>query len=290
MVGVPVMPKLSARVAVLESELSEIRLLLERQTGVLLDAPAAKLAAAVSSYLEQQQMPTAAELLEQLRSSDCDCDSLVEHLLDGETGFFRNPKAFESLAKVVLPEMQSRKADTPLNLRIWSAGCSTGEEAYSIAMSLCETLNGNASWNVHIVGSDIRRDALETAERGLYPQSELENLPRSMVQKYFARVGEHYLAKPRVRNLVTFASTNLARPHYIGRFDCIFCMNVLSQFSAAQRASLVHSLHLYLQPGGYLFLGQGEKLPAMDVSFHARVGSEYTVYQKPMAAAARLGG
>lgn len=285
------MHKSSTRATLLESELSEIRLLLERQTGVLLDAPTEKLAEAVSAYLEQQQMTSPAELLERLRSSDGDCDPLVEHLLDGETGFFRNPEGFEYLSRVVLPELQARKMGhgSP-SLRIWSAGCSTGEEAYSIAITVCEAWNGNANWNVHIVGSDIRREALETAERGLYPQGELERLPRPIVQKYFVKVGQHLLVKPRVRNLVTFAPTNLAKPHYIGRFDCIFCMKVLSRFSAAQRASLVHRLHLYLQPGGYLFLGQGEKLPPVDVTFHTRTASDYTVYQKPMAAAAGLGG
>ncbi len=284
------MHKLSARVTVLESELSEIRLLLERQTGVLLDAPAEKLAGVVAAYVEQRHMSTSRDLLELLRSSDCDCDALVEDLLDGETRFFAHPPAFEHLSKVVLPELQMRKTgEGPLNLRIWSAGCSTGEEPYSIAITVCEALHGGGSWNVHIVGSDIRREALETAERGLYPQNELEHLPRPVVQKYFAKVGQHFLAKPRVRNLVTFAPTNLAKPHYIGRFDCIFCMRVLPQFSAAQRSSLLHRLHLYLQPGGYLFLGQGEKLPATDVNFQTAATPEYTVYRKPMAAAAANG-
>ena len=284
------MHKLSPRATVLESELSEIRLLLERQTGVLLDAPAEKLSQAVCAYLEERHLSSPDELLELLRSSDCECDPLVEPLLDGETGFFRHPATFSCLSQVALPELQARKGShTTVNLRMWSAGCSTGEEAYSIAMTLCEALNGHAGWNIHIVGSDIRRQALETAERGLYPQSLLEHLPRAMVQKYFAKVGQHLLVKPRVRNLVTFAPTNLARPHYIGRFDCIFCMNVLSRFSAAQRASLVHRLHLYLQPGGFLFLGEGEKLPSTEVAFHARAESDYTVYQKPMAAAAGAG-
>jgi chemotaxis methyl-accepting protein methylase len=284
------MHKLSARVTVLESELSEIRLLLERQTGVLLDAPAEKLAGVVAAYVEQRRMSTSRDLLELLRSSECDCDALVERLLDGDTRFFAYPPAFEYLSQRVLPELQSRKTGQgPLQLRIWSAGCSTGEEAYSIAITICEALNGGASWNVHIVGSDIRHQALEIAERGLYPRSELEHLPGPVVQKYFAKVGEHFLAKPRVRNLVTFAPTNLAKPHYIGRFDCIFCMKVLPQFSAAQRSSLVHRLHLYLQPGGYLFLGPGEKLPATDVNFQTEVTGEYTVYRKAMAAAAKAG-
>jgi chemotaxis methyl-accepting protein methylase len=250
------MHKLSTSVAVLEHELSELRLILERQTGVLLDTPTAALSGLISEFLESRHMASTRDLLERLRSSDSECEDLAELLFDGETRFFRYPAAFESLAKVVLPDLQTRQSgDHPRTIRIWSAGCSSGEEAYSIAMSVCEVVNGNGGgWNVHIVASDIRRQALEVAERGLYPQTALEHVPRHLVQTYFARVGEHFLVKPRVRNLVTFAPMNLAKPGYIGQFDCIFCMDVLPHFSAAQRAALVQRLHLYLQPGGYLFL------------------------------------
>src|SRR5579862_3503514 len=103
------MQKLSARVTVLEAELSEIRLLLERQTGVLVDASSDKLCEAVSAHVEKRRLSSAQELLEVLRSSDEDSDSLAEHLLDGQTAFFCYPEAFEFLAQVALPEMQSRK-------------------------------------------------------------------------------------------------------------------------------------------------------------------------------------
>ena len=157
-------------------------------------------------------------------------------------------------------------------------------------MSVCEVVNMNGgSWNVHIVAGDIRREALEVAERGLYPQTALEHLPRHLVQAYFARVGEHFLVKPRVRNLVTFAPMNLAKPAYIGQFDCIFCMDVLPHFSAAQRMALVQRLHLHLQPGGYLFLGQGEKLPAVDLKFNPQKNVGSAFYQKPAAASASSG-
>jgi len=285
------MHKLSTSVVIVEHELSELRLILERQTGVLLDTPTEALSGPVSEFLESRHMGSTSDLLERLRSCDSECEDLAERLFNGETRFFRYPAAFESLAKVVLPELQTRHSgDHPRTVRIWSAGCSSGEEAYSIAMSVCEVVNCNGGgWNVHIVASDIRRQALEVAERGLYPQSLLEPVPLPLVQAYFARVGEHFLVKPRVRNLVTFAPMNLAKPGYIGQFDCIFCMDVLPHFSTAQRIALVQRLQLYLQPGGYLFLGQGEKLPAVEAQFHSRKNADYTLYQKPAAAAARSG-
>jgi chemotaxis protein methyltransferase CheR len=285
------MNKLSATVAILEHELSEIRLILERKTGVLLRTPTEQLSEIVAEYLDPRQSASTTDLLERLRSSDSECESLTERLVGGETGFFRCPAAFDSLAKVVIPELQSRKtAEHPHNLRVWSAGCATGEEPYSIAMSVCEAVNCSAgAWKVHIVGSDIRRHAVQVAERGLYPQSALRHVSRELVQGYFAKVGQHLLVKPRLRNLVTFTPMNLAAPTYIGRFDCIFCMDVLPHFSTAQRIALVQRLHLYLEPGGYLFLGNGEKIPAMDLAFNYQKNADYILYQKPLAATAKAG-
>ncbi|MBZ5599365.1 MAG: protein-glutamate O-methyltransferase CheR [Acidobacteriia bacterium] len=285
------MQRFSTSAAILEHELSELRLIVERQAGVLLDASSQDLAQVVTQYLESQHLASVKDLLELLRSSASACENLIGPLLDGETCFFRHPAAFDSLTRLALPEILARKSsESPRTLRIWSAGCSTGEEPYSIAISVCETVNCNGGgWNVHIVASDIRRKRLELAERGLYQESALAHVPSHLVRQYFVKVGEHFIVKPRVRNLVRFAPMNLAQPVYIGRFDCIFCMDVLPYFSMSQRMALAQRLHCYLQPGGYLFLAQGEKLPAVGVTFNWQKNGEYLLYQKPMAAAAKSG-
>jgi chemotaxis methyl-accepting protein methylase len=276
---------------VLEHELSELRLVLERQGGVLLDCPQDVLGTKVRDYLVQRRLNSVADLLGRLQASDTEAETLLGHLLDGDTSFFRHPNAFLVFQKQVLPELHARKADqSPQSLRIWSAGCSTGEEAYSIGLSICEAMSGNAgNWSVHILASDIRQKALTFAERGLYPQTALADLPRAQLQAYFAKVGQHCLAKPRLRNLITFTQMNLARPAYLGRFDCIFCMDVLPHFSSAQRVALTQRLHLYLEPGGYLFLGDGEKLHTADVNFQSETHKNFTLYRKPFASAARTG-
>jgi chemotaxis methyl-accepting protein methylase len=284
------MHRLKANVDVGQPELSELRLVLERQIGILLDTTAEKLTQALSEVLRSQPIASAGLLLERLRSSGAECELLAEHLLDGETRFFRHPAALRSLATLILPELEKRKPEHPRNLRILSAGCSTGEEPYSIGISVCEVVNCNGGgWSVNIVASDIRRQALETAERGLYPQSALKDIPAHLVQPYFARVGDHVLVKPRLRNLVRFSPMNLARPSFLGQFDCIFCMDVLPRFSTAQRTTLVQRLHLYLEPGGYLLLGQNEKLPASEVKFQNLIRDDYTVYQKAAVLAAKSG-
>ncbi len=345
------MHRLMAGVTILEHELSELRLLVERQTGVLLDCPNSALAAHVAEYLEKHELESPTALLERMRACDLDPATLAE-FLDGvmnvKTGFFRHPGAMHALAQYVMPQLYSRKADDgACTLRIWSAGCGTGEEAYSIAMAMCEAMpngNGNGSsngngkesknpvrnggiaegsaasvagreWSIHIVGSDLLPSAIQAAERGLYPQSALTGLPPAMIRACFSKIGNangngtpegpqngstngsgngtngngHLLVKPRLRSLVTFNTMNLTKPVYIGRFDCIFCMDVLPQLSRAQRLALMERLHLYLEPGGYLFLSQTEKLCAPNLNFRQETYDGYTMHRKPMAASAAYG-
>ena len=218
------MHRLIAGVTILEHELSELRLLVERQTGVLLDCPNSALAAHVAEYLEAHELESPAALLERFRSTDLD-PSTLSVFLDGvvnmKTGFFRHPGAMNALSRYVIPQLYERKAnDGACTLRIWSAGCATGEEAYSIAMAICESMpngNGNGSgngsngngtreaksvsrnggisestgvvtgqpmreWSIHIVGSDLLPSAIQAAERGLYPQSALQGLPPAMIR------------------------------------------------------------------------------------------------------------
>ena len=123
-------------------------------------------------------------------------------------------------------------------------------------------------------------------------ESALRDVAPHLVASYFARVGEHLLAKPRLRHLVSFGFMNLAKPDFpIGQFDCIFCMDVLPRFSLAQRATLLQRLHLYLQPGGYLFLGQGRKTARRrsDLRHLRHTGSCTRCYRKGMAAVAKVG-
>jgi chemotaxis protein methyltransferase CheR len=368
------MHRLIATSTILEHELSELRLLVERQTGIVLDCPNSALAAHVADCVETQSLGSSAALLERLRSSDLDpsfLPCLLDGLVNSNSGFFRHPGALNALTRHVAPQLCARKSiDGASALRIWSAGCSTGEETYSIAMAVCDALsqssanagnsgngsnngsgngNGNgkaarnggiadsaalsgatanlgAGLSIHIVGSDLLPRNIETADRGVYRQSALDGLPPATIRNYFSKISSpvvvpngvsneagdddtgkeikgsgssesqnapastaHLLVKPRLRSLVTFNCMNLARPGYIGRFDCIFCMDVLPHFSRAQRLALLERLHLYLEPGGYLFLSQTEKLSAPNLNFRSETFDGYTFHRKPLAASAAYG-
>jgi chemotaxis methyl-accepting protein methylase len=187
------------------------------------------------------------------------------------------------------------------------------------------SLPATKDWSIHIVGTDLLPSAIEVAERGQYPQSALTGLPPAMIRACFSKIGNgngqsgegsqngtgnglnngssgsvngngisngngsHLLVKPRLRSLVTFNTMNLTRPVYIGRFDCIFCMDVLPLLSRTQRTALMERLHLYLEPGGYLFLSQTEKLYAPNLNFRSETYDGYTFHRKPMAASAAYG-
>ena len=172
------MHRLMAGVTILEHELSELRLLVERQTGILLDCPNSALAAHVAEYLEAHELESPAALMGHLRAADQDPSALptfLDGVLNSNTGFFRHPGAMNALARQVIPQLYARKSnDGPSTLRIWSAGCSTGEEAYSIAMALCEALPaGNGSGNANgssngTTGKDAKDK--DTKEKCVQPQ------------------------------------------------------------------------------------------------------------------------
>ena len=165
--------KRASSVLVLDSDVSEFRLILERYAGVMLDQPCETLRALLSQYSEMHDLKSATDLIDRLRSLPAQCEAVLESLLAGESDFFRHSVAFTAFQEEALPAIVKKKASQAASpLRIWSAGCGTGEEAYSIAVLVCEALkDSRTSWNLHIVARDIRRGALKAAERGLYPVS-----------------------------------------------------------------------------------------------------------------------
>jgi chemotaxis protein methyltransferase CheR len=268
-----------------EHELTEIRGLIEARSGILFDDSRERFfLTRVREHVEARKLAHGTDLLRLIKNSNSEYDSLLQRLLTQETSFFRYPAAFEALEKKVLPELHMKKFwESPRSLRIWSAGCATGEEAFSVAMTLADALEFADAWNIHILATDISRQALEHAEQGVYGAREVESVSPRQRELYFSCSNGEFAVKPRIRNLVTFAPMNLAQVVYMGKFDCIFCMNVLIYFSPERQAQLMQRFYEYLEPGGYLFLGHAETVNKVDVKFETHVYRDTRIYQKPAA-------
>jgi chemotaxis protein methyltransferase CheR len=274
---------LATSIKVSEHELSEIRGLIESRSGILFDDSRERFfSARVREHIEARNLSHGTDLIRLIQNSNVEYDSLLQRLLTQETAFFRYPAVFEALEKKVLPELQTRKFwENPRSLRIWSAGCATGEEAYSIAMTVAGVLEFAEAWNVHLLATDVSRKALECAENGVYDSRDIAPVSLQQREQYFTRSGNQFVVKPQLRNMVTFAPMNLAQVVYMGKFDCIFCMNVLIYFSEERRAQLVQRFFDYLEPGGYLFLGHAESISRADVKFETQIYRDVQIYQKP---------
>src|SRR5438552_10027157 len=266
-----------------EHEFSEIRGLIEQRSGILFDESRERFFSnRVREHLTAKKLSHGTDLLRLIKNSNVEYDSLLQRLLTQETSFFRYPAVYEALEKKVLPELHMKKFwENPRSLRIWSAGCATGEEPYSIAVTIADALEFADAWNIHILATDISRQALDHAEHGIYGVRELAQVNPKQREQYFSRNGDHYVVKPRIRNLVTFAPMNLAQVVYMGKFDCIFCMHVLIYFSEERQAQLIQRFYEYLEPGGYLFLGHAESIAKSDVTFETHIYRDSRIYQKP---------
>lgn len=271
-----------------ESELDEIRTLIEQRSAILFDASRERFfSTRLREYLEEKSLPSATELLRHVRASSIEYEALLETLLTQETSFFRYPAVYEALEKKILPEVQERKFwENPRMLRIWSAGCSTGEEPYSIAISICDSLKFAEAWEIEILATDISRRALRHAERGVYPKRSLQDLSLRQVETYFTSAKHGYQVKPRVRKMISFAQMNLSDSVYVGKLDCIFCMNVLMYFSENHRLAILRRFYDALEPGGYFVLGHSESLTNVPLKFEGMVLGDCRLYRKPAVAEA----
>lgn len=195
------------------------------------------------------------------------------------TKFFRTESNFELLKNCILPDILPKKGDNN-QIRIWSAGCSTGEEPYSIAITCLET-HGINEKNIRIYASDLSLDSLVAAKEGRYSKSKVENVPEEYLSKYFDRItsGE-YLVKNNVKKLITFDYHNLRHKGAHNNIDIIFCRNVLIYFDSESQKLTVNRFYDILNEYGYLFIGHSESLFGMNTKFKFNNINNSIVYTK----------
>jgi two-component system CheB/CheR fusion protein len=195
-----------------------------------------------------------------LVANPAELDLLFKEMLIGVTNFFRDPDAWDELSSVVLPQLFSR-AGTDGRFRAWVAGCSTGEEAFSLAMAFTQTRERSAptaAFTLQIFATDLNADAIAFARRGRYPASIAADVPPERLARFFRSQGRSYLIDPHIREMVLFAQHDLIMDPPFTRLDLLLCRNVLIYFNATLQKRLLPLFHYSLVPGGVLMLGGSE--------------------------------
>ena len=217
-------------------------------------------------------------------------EAAVEALTTHETYFHREPQQLRAFSEELLPLLQRRNARTR-RLRVWSAGCSSGEEAYTIAMLLKES-NRFEGWDVEVYGTDISRRVLEAARRAEYGPSSMRAIPPEALQRYFVPVGSRFRVREDVRAWVSFGQLNLLEPgaaQLLPQVDVVLCRNVMIYFDPAARKQVLRVFHDKLAPGGYLLLGHSENLLNLSADFELVHLRTDLVYRRPETAGAAGG-
>lgn len=210
--------------------------------------------------------------------------AVAEAMTISETSFFRDFHPFETLRHNVIPRLIEQKQHVR-TLRIWSAASSTGQEAYSLAMLLCEHFPELRRWNVKIVGTDISRSAIEYAKRARYRRIEINRgLPARMLVKYFKRHGEEWEVSSAIRDLCDFSYANLGAPlPSLPQFDLVLLRNVLLYFPSAHRTDVFRDVSRQMSQTGYLILGNSEQAEDSTNLFKAEFAKDCYFYRPVLA-------
>ncbi len=210
---------------------------------------------------------------------------LIQAISTNVTSFFRGPQHFDFIENTVLPRVVRRlRSSANEYAHFWSAACSTGQEPYSLAITLLENIDNIANFDLKILATDISREVVNTAKRGVYEKKHLKNVSPEIVNKYFTHFQrpdgtDRYKVKKSVRKLVRFGTLNLKKQTFpfSKKFDLIFSRNVLIYFDEAMTRNLAKKFYRNLRPGGNLILGHSESLTRVEHEFEF---VEATIYKK----------
>lgn len=246
--------------------------------GINLSKKRLLIEARMYSVLLEKKLSSFSEYFELIRrGSKEDIDTLLNRLTTNHTYFLREEEHFNFLKKEILPVQE--KANREKNLRIWSAGCSTGEEAYTTVMVLKDYFGFERGWDYRILATDISTRVLESAQIGIYAAESLKNIPSAWERRYFKKAGEQtYALSDEIKKEVIFRRLNLMEsfPFHLP-FDLIFCRNVMIYFDQQTKNDLIRKFYSALKPGGYLFIGHSETIQRDVAGFKYL---EPSIYQK----------
>lgn len=218
---------------------------------------------------------------------DQELTEVIDALTTNETYFFREEFQLKTFIHDILPEIrQQKEKEGDRRLRIWSAGCSSGEEPYTIAMLLLDVPFLH-DWKIDIIGTDISQKVLHLARKGIYGQASFRSTSPADRRRFFTETEGKFRISDRVKNLVTISHLNLFDPlrvALLGKMDIVFCRNVIIYFDLAAKKRVIDTFYQRLKPGGFLLLGHSESLMNISNVFQLRHFTHDMVYQRPPSA------
>jgi two-component system CheB/CheR fusion protein len=234
----------------------------------------------IDSRMLVNNIPTLHDYLNYLKSTPAEADELVEFLLVPTTQFFRDPEAFAYLKRAILPELLERAwgRGPRFTLRCWTAGCATGEEAYSLAMLITDQLGTELPlWSVKIFATDLNEAMISFARHGVYAENLLKGVPPEYVERFFERLDPGYRIAKALRQMVVFGQQDLSRDAPFPQIDLLVCRNVLSYFTPDLQQLVLKRFAFSLFPGGYLCLGQAETVSPPQALYEC-ISKDWKVY------------
>jgi chemotaxis protein methyltransferase CheR len=253
------------------SDFDALRQLLSRNSGLSLDAEKAYLAESrLQPIIERVGLNDLGALVKRLISG-ADLElvrDVVDAMTTNETFFFRDRVPFENFRLVILPKLLQARREMR-QIRIWCAACSTGQEPYSLAMLLDEEAHKLSGWSVDILATDLSRSVIAAAREGVYTQFEMQRgLPISQLLRYFRQQGDRWRINEHLRSRIRFEEFNLLSDYgALGRFDVIFCRNVLIYFDVPTKQNVLNRMAQIIYPDGYFILGAAETVVGLTDAF-----------------------
>lgn len=238
----------------------------------------------IKERMRQIKVEKISDYEQKIKADRKELATLLDNVTTNLTSFFRLEKHFETLSTTILPEIiAAKQKQRRLHIKIWSAGSSTGEEAYSIAITCLEVLKQEAGmWKIEIIGSDLSFQSLMVANAGVYHKERVETIPKPILNKYFHPIGDEFAVNDEVKRTCRFDYHNLMFDNGEREFDIIFCRNVIIYFDRAAQEKVMRQFFNSLLPGGYLFIGHSESLFGMNTSFQFFKVGNTILYRKPL--------
>ena len=264
-----------------DGEFSELKTIIKRKIGFNCEQyKQAHLKRRLAVRLRATQSKSYKEYAELLSKNLAEEKQLKETLTVNVTELFRNPETYEAVRATVLPELIKSRGENR-NLKIWSAGCSNGEEPYSIAIKLAEYLGMSAKrYNISIMGTDIDEDSLNKAGLGIFHQKQLEKISKERLARFFNKKDDNYQVTDEIRRLVTIKNHDLISGPKLSGFDIIFCRNVTIYFEQKLQEKLYFDFYNALKDGGYFVMGKTETLVGPSCKLFKHVDLKERIYQK----------